>query len=374
MTSVVALAAADCAWLQSPGASRGVVVSSRIRLARSWNAYVFHRKLSRKRQEELVERLLAHLAAVNGLATQWRMSELTELERQALVERQVVSRELAAAKRPGAVHLDGELSAMVNEEDHLRLQVIASGMSLPQLLTRAIAIDTALAEHVQWAVDPRLGYLTACHTNLGTGLRASVMLHLPALSETGELQAVLRAAAKLHLAVRGFHGEGSEATGHTYQLSNARTLGSSEDTYVELITAAVERVVAAEHLARAALLDKVRTRLEDKVFRAWGLLTQARTLATDEVHEALSWLRLGTALDVLSTSDWAIPTHRRWAILDRIAIHCQPAHLQLLHASGDELDVPDRDRLRADIIRSAFKSVEDGGSEGAKERGSEGHD
>jgi protein arginine kinase len=134
MTSVVDLAAADCTWLQSPGASRGVVVSSRIRLARSWNAYVFHRKLSRKRQEELVERLLAHLAAVSGLGTQWRMSELTELERQALVERQVVSRELAAAKRPGAVHLDGELSAMVNEEDHLRLQVIGSGMSLPQRL------------------------------------------------------------------------------------------------------------------------------------------------------------------------------------------------------------------------------------------------
>jgi protein arginine kinase len=351
MSTIAALAAADCPWLQSPGASRGVVLSSRIRLARTWAAYAFHRKLARKRQQELTQRLLAHLAAVDPAGSQWQMQDLGDLERQTLVERQVVSRELAAAKRPGAVHLSGDVAAMVNEEDHLRLQVIGAGLDLERLLQRAVALDQALEARVAWAVDPQLGYLAACHTNLGTGLRASAMLHLPALAETGELKAVLRAAGSLHLAVRGQHGEGTEATGHTFQLSNARTLGSREETYVELVTAAVERVVAAEHLARAALYEKARSRLDDKVFRAWGLVTNARSLTTEEAIEALSWVRLGTALDVLSDRDWAIPTQRRWPLLDRLAIHCQPAHLQLLHAAGETLEPADRDILRATMIR-----------------------
>jgi protein arginine kinase len=351
MSSITDLVAADCPWLASPGSSRGVVVSSRIRLARTWASYSFHRKLSRKRQQELTDRLLEHLLAVDAAGTQWQIQALPELERLALVERQVISRELASAKRPGGVHVHDGLVVMVNEEDHLRLQVIGPGLCLGDLLQRAVAVDQALESRVAWAVHPQFGYLTACHTNVGTGLRASVMLHLPALSETGELQAVLRAAGKLHLAVRGFHGEGTEASGHTYQLSNARTLGGSEEFYAELMVSAVERVVAAEHLARAALLEKARSRLEDKIFRAWGLLTHARSLTSEEANDALSWIRLGTALDVLTEAHWAIPTHRRWRLLDYCAVHSQPAHLQLLHAAGETLEAPDRDRLRATLMR-----------------------
>ena len=367
MTTIAALAAQDCPWLMSPGEHRGIVVSSRIRLARTWAPYSFHRKLSRKRQQELTDRLLDHLAQV-GSGSAWQMQALSEVERLALVERQVISRDLAAAKRPGGVWLDrtalgpatapaAMVAAMVNEEDHLRLQLIGPGLCLPELLARAVALDQALEQRVVWAADARLGYLTACHTNLGTGLRASVMLHLPALSETGELKAVLRAMGKLHLAVRGGHGEGTEPTGHTYQVSNARSLGQTEESYVTAINEAVERVVAAEQLARAGLLEKARTRLEDKVFRAWGLLANARSLSTDELAEQLSWVRLGTALDVLSDQDWAIPTRerdRRWRVLDRLAVQCQPAHLQLLHgpAGGTtELEPADRDRLRAALVR-----------------------
>lgn len=215
-------------------------------------------------------------------------------------------------------------------------------------------------------MHPQLGYLTACHTNLGTGLRASVMLHLPALAETGELKAVLRALGKLHLAVRGGHGEGTEPTGHTFQISNARTLGATEEAYVTAINAAVERVIAAEQVARAVLLDQGRSRLEDKVFRAWGLLGQARSLTTEELAEHLSWLRLGVALDVLGDKEWVVATDsgadsgsaiasttaatHRWQTLDRLAVQGQPAHVQLLNGP-DEREPADRDRLRADLVR-----------------------
>jgi len=369
MRTVTELAGADCSWLMSPGAHRGVVISSRIRLARGWTAYAFHRKLSRKRQQELTDRLLEHLAAVVPVVgAAWQMQALNPIERLALVERQVISRDLSAAKRPGGVFLaeahgaSGHLlAAMVNEEDHLRLQVIGPGLCLPHLLATAVAVDQDLEKRVTWAVHPQLGYLTACHTNLGTGLRASVMLHLPALAETGELKAVLRALGKLHLAVRGGHGEGTEPTGHTFQISNARALGATEEAYVIAIEAAVERVIAAEQIARAAMVEKARPRLEDKVFRAWGMLTSARSLSTEELGEQVSWLRLGVALDVLGDREWVVATGstaetgpgaaaHRWRALDRLAVQGQPAHLQLLNG-GAELEAADRDRLRADLVR-----------------------
>jgi protein arginine kinase len=244
---------------------------------------------------------------------------------------------------------------MINEEDHLRLQVIGPGLQLPALLARAVAVDQALAQRVAWAVHPHFGHLTACHTNLGTGLRASVMLHLPALAETGELMAILRACAKLHLAVRGQHGEGSEAVGHCYQISNARSLGLPEEDYLTVVTEAVQRVVAAEHLARAQLVAKARNRLEDKVFRAWALLTSARRLTTEELLSEWSWVRLGVALDVLGPHHWAIPTgspsHHRWRILDRLALEAQPAHLQILHMEGHDVEATTRDEMRADLVR-----------------------
>jgi len=331
-----------------------VVVSSRVRLARTWAGWSFHRKLSRARQEELTTRLSEHVAGVLPDATVYGMSGLDELERTALAERQVVSRELASAKRPGAVvveEADGlVVSALINEEDHLRLQVFAPGLDLTRPLARAVAIDQALEKRVAWATHPRLGYLTACHTNVGTGLRASCMLHLPALSETGELKQVLRALSVLHMAVRGDHGEGSEAAGHCYQISNARTLGHDEGWYAVSIREAVVRVVQAELLARRQLLAKARARLEDKVYRAWGVLTGARRLTTEELAVERSWLRLGTALDVLDQDTWAIPTDRRWRILDQLALLPQPAHLQVL--AGATMDAPLRDEHRATIVRT----------------------
>lgn len=346
MTTVGDIVGQPCAWLQSPGDHDGIVVSSRIRLARNVAGYAFHRKLSRQRQQELVDELIAAIAR----ATDWKdplvaqVPRLSDAERQALVERQLISRDLAGGKSPAGVYVsrDEIHSLMLNEEDHVRLQVIQSGFSLHDNLARAVALDRALERELEWSYHPTLGYLTACHTNVGTGMRASIMLHLPALAETGELKQVLRALTKLHMTVRGQHGEGSEANGHYYQVSNMRSLGVDEATVVESITECAQKIVSAEQLARQALLDKGRVRLEDRVHRAWGVLTNARSIDTAELNEQMSWLRLGVALHVLD-----IP---KWAVLDKILLQCQPAHLQLLHAHAE--DPTERDPLRANLVRT----------------------
>jgi protein arginine kinase len=228
--------------------------------------------------------------------------------------------------------------------------VFASGLDLESLLVRAVAIDCQLERDLGWAFDERLGYLTACHTNVGTGLRASVMLHLPALAETGELKTVLRALDKLHLAVRGRFGEGSESAGHYYQLSNRRTLGVDEAGLVRLVHEAALRVIEAERIAREVLMTSAehRPRAEDRIWRAWALLTHARSLTSEELVENLAWLRLGLALDVLRSR--TMSQRPDWATLDRILVQCQPAHLQAIHPAAS--DSAYRDRLRAELIRT----------------------
>ena len=345
MSTIAALANRPAAWLNSPGSHGGIVVSSRIRLARNLPTFPFQRKLSRMRQEELV----THLGEVAGRITHLRnplnlkLDALEEIERLALAERQLISRDLAGGKRPAGVLISGDEvhSLMFNEEDHLRLQVISSGLCASANLELAIAVDQALEKECHWSSHAEYGYLTACPTNVGTGLRASVMLHLPALLETGELKPVLRSLSKLHMTVRGLHGEGSEPAGHYYQISNQRALGMSERQIIDHLNDTVERIVAYEQLARQALLTNHRWKLDDRVFRAWGTLSNARSLTTDELNEQLSWIRLGVALSLLG---WA-----NWKALDRIFLQCQPAHVQLAHPEAT--DVEARDRLRADLVR-----------------------
>lgn len=345
MSQIAPLLSRPSAWLNSPGTHGGVVISSRVRLARNLDGFAFQRKLSKVRQQELVDHLRATVDTVAHLpgALSLRLDTLTDLERQALVERQLISRDLAGGKKPAGVYISGDEihSLMFNEEDHLRLQVISAGMCVNANLELAVQLDRALEKALPWSNHPDYGYLTACPTNVGTGLRASVMLHLPALVETGEFKQVMRSLGKLHMTVRGLHGEGSEPSGHFYQISNQRALGLSEQQLVDHLNETVERVIAYEHLAREALVTKSRLKLEDKVHRAWGLLTHARSLTSDELTDQLSWVRLGVALRVLQ---W-----QNWKMLDRIFLQCQPAHIQLQNA--DAADVEARDRLRAELVR-----------------------
>lgn len=345
------VAAQPAPWLASPGEHGGVVLVSRVRLARNLDGWPFSRKLAPARARQLVERL-AEAAARTGEGRLLRIDRFTPAGRQVLVERHLVSRELAGSKRASGLWLseDQTTALMLGEEDHLRLQVFAPGLDLERLMARALELDVRLERDLGWAFDERLGYLTACHSNVGTGMRASVMLHLPALAETGELKAVLRALDKLHLAVRGRFGEGSESHGHYYQLSNRRTLGLDEAAIVRLVHEAALRVIEAERIAREALLSGVvsRNHLEDKVYRAWAVLANARSLGSEELTGHLSWLRLGLALNVLHPS--IVSSRPTWAVLDRIFLRCQPAHLEACHPAAE--DNAYRDRLRAELVRT----------------------
>ena len=345
MSQLAPLLARTASWLNSPGSHGGIVISSRVRLARNIEGFAFQRKLSPVRQQELVDHLMVKVSATapmpNALAL--KIDQLNPLERLALVERQLISRDLAGGKRPAGVYISSDemYSLMFNEEDHLRLQVISAGLCINANLELAVQLDRTLEKALPWSNHPEFGYLTACPTNVGTGLRASVMLHLPALVETGEFKQVMRSLSKLHMTVRGLHGEGSEPTGHFYQISNQRALGLSEQQLVDHLNETVERIIAYEQLARQSMMTKSRTRLEDKIFRAWGLLTHARSLTSDELIDQLSWIRLGAGIGIL--------TWRNWKMLDRILLQSQPAHIQLQNAHAE--DVEARDQLRADLVR-----------------------
>ncbi len=345
MSQLAPLLARTASWLNSPGSHGGIVISSRIRLARNIEGFAFQRKLSTVRQQELVDHLSQQVATTARLpnALSLKLDDLEPLERLALVERQLISRDLAGGKRPAGVYISGDemYSLMFNEEDHLRLQVISAGLCINANLELAVQLDRTLEKALQWSVNDQFGYLTACPTNVGTGMRASVMMHLPALVETGEFKQVMRSLGKLHMTVRGLHGEGSEPTGHFYQISNQRALGLSEQQLVDHLNETVERIIAYEQLARQSMMTKARPRLEDKCFRAWGLLTHARSLTSDELIDQLSWIRLGAGLTILP---W-----RNWKMLDKILLQSQPAHIQLQHADAD--DVEARDQLRAELVR-----------------------
>jgi protein arginine kinase len=267
-----------------------------------------------------------------------------EIDRQLLVERHLIRKQHAAAEgaRGVAVGENETLSIMINEEDHLRIQVLRSGLQLDEAWDQINAIDDALESKLDFAFHPRFGYLTACPTNVGTGIRVSVMLHLPALKLTGEIEKVFRAAKDLKLAVRGLYGEGTEATGDFYQISNQTTLGKSEEEIIsEFRHLVIPKIIDYEHHARRALVNDHTTALDDKVRRALGLLRSARLMASEETLFLLSHLRMGIHLG--RVKDVEIRT------LNELFLLTQPAHLQKI--SGRKLEGDLRRAARADYIR-----------------------
>jgi protein arginine kinase len=333
-------------WLACGGPMGDVVISSRIRLARNLAAHHFLCKTTADERASLEAQLTDAISASDfGRETFYvDVEKCDTLDRQFLVERHLISRQHAESNgnRGVAVSDDETLALMINEEDHLRIQVLRRGMNLDAAWDQINVVDSTLGTMVDFASHEQFGYLTACPTNVGTGLRVSVMLHLPALKLTNEIEKVFRAAKEMRLAVRGLFGEGTDAIGDYFQISNQVTLGQSEDEILEAFKLQViPAVVKYEQEARQALIRNKSTALDDKVWRAWGLLENARAISSEETLYLLSHLRMGVVLERIKRVDLAT--------LNELFIASQSAHLQKRH--GGPLDGEQRSVARADYIR-----------------------
>jgi len=306
------------------------VLSSRVRLARNVQGYSFPGPMTK-----------------SGFNKE--LSELNSLQKQVLVEQHLISRELAA-KNVGCgivVNKEKTIAVMINEEDHFRLQSIQHGFNLKKAYRSLNKIDDQLSGSLHYAYDETLGFLTSCPSNLGTGLRASVMLHLPALTISEQIQPVLKAVSKLGLAIRGIYGEGTESMGHYYQISNQSTLGESEAEIIERIERMVKQIITAEENARQKLLIEQEDQLNDKIGRAYGVLKHAKVISSKEALDLLSLLRLGT--------DAGMFPEEHLKTCDHLMMYIQPAHLQFLE--GGKLEMAKRDKIRAKIISSHLQTV-----------------
>ena len=341
-------------WLDASGDHPDIVLSTRIRLARNVEGYAFTpraRDGERLRVLSQVREAAQHLEPLSQ-SVLLRVDELPQLDRQLLHERHLVSKELAGFDGPhgvrtgAAVLLGDDVSVMVNEEDHLRLQALRSGFELPAAWRAVERLDQELGGRLPYAFHGEFGFLTACPTNTGTGMRASVLIHLPGLVLTKEIQKVLAGLQQMGLTYRGLYGEGSEVVGNFFQISNQTTLGRAEDELIDHLAQVVRRVIEKEEEARRVLLRDAGTTVEDKLWRAYGTLRYARSLTFDEAMNYLSGVRLAVGLKLIS--GLSVYT------LNKLLIFCQPAHLAYLE--GRALTEAETHVARARYVRQALLS------------------
>ncbi|MBN2490493.1 MAG: protein arginine kinase [Planctomycetes bacterium] len=337
-------------WLKGSGPESDIVISSRIRLARNLQGYAFRTKLAPAARIALEQKLHEAIDAA-GLPEKVRYSrldEFPEVDRQYLLERHLISREHAGGEgaRGVAVTASENISIMTLEEDHLRLQVLRSGLDLDACWTEIDRLDDRLEEHLTYAFDPELGYLTACPTNVGTGIRVSVMLHLPGLVLTQHIERMFRSIVRISLVVRGLYGEGTQASGDFFQVSNQVTLGQTERQIIDEFKQFVPRIIDYERKVREKLLTSDRERIEDRVSRACGTLRSARTISSAEAMEKLSLVRLGVNMGL-------IPDLEIGAV-NSIFINAQPAHI--IKRAGRAMDAEERDVARARYIQEEMGS------------------
>jgi protein arginine kinase len=337
-------------WLSSGGDHHPIVISSRVRLARNLAKMPFPGWAKKSERIRILEEIKPEVEVLPEMSNSFsqQLNELSATEKQVLVERHLISREHAAKGMGSAVVINSAqtLSIMVNEEDHLRMQAITCGFDLPQTFQLIDRIDTMLESQLDFAFDEELGYLTACPTNVGTGMRASAMVHLPGLVLSEQINQVVNSVNKIGLAVRGLYGEGTEAMGNLFQVSNQTTLGEKEDQIIDRLNKVIETLIQRENQARTNLLDTRRTMLMDQVGRAYGILNYSYSISSKEALNLLSVLRLGIDLGFF-------PEQGR-TIINKLLLDTQPAHLQ--HVSQQKLAADERDHLRADTVREQLKS------------------
>jgi protein arginine kinase len=342
-------------WLRGTGPESDIVISSRIRLARNLADYPFVSRATESDRSGIEQLLRDRIDAlkkeeqVPSESLYVDVEQLSAVDRQFLVERQLISREHAESSgaRSAVFDKDERFSVMVNEEDHLRIQVIKSGLDLPAAWAQADHLDDLFEEHITYAFNERIGYLTACPTNVGTGVRVSVMLHLPALVITRQIEKVFKSLQKINLAVRGLYGEGSQALGDFYQISNQITLGMTEDELMKKVSDVVPVLIDYERQAREFLVRESQETLHDRVSRAFGILRTAQTISSEETMHLLSSVRMGINLGLIN--------HLGISTINKLFIHTQPAHLQKI--SGIELETSDRNIQRASYLRQQLEAA-----------------
>lgn len=337
-------------WMTAEGEQSDIVLSTRIRLARNLRGRLFPICSGREEAERVHD-------AVNEAVSQLEnphfsgtaMADLRPLERQILVEKHLISPQLSDPERYGSVLLsdDETVSIMVNEEDHIRIQCIYPGLQIEQAYEQADRLDSELESKLDYAFDETFGYLTSCPSNTGTGMRASVMMHLPALTITKQINRIIPAISRLGIVVRGSYGEGSEALGNIYQVSNQLTLGKSEEEILKDLENIANRLIAHERKSRGLLLEKSQIHLENRLYRSLGTITHARILPTAEAAKCLSDVRLGIDLEIIQNVDMTI--------LNELMIFMQPGFLQ--QYAEAELTAEERDVFRAQLFRDRL-SVE----------------
>ncbi|WP_110114947.1 protein arginine kinase [Bacillus sp. CGMCC 1.16541] len=337
-------------WMNQDASNSDIVLSSRIRLARNVEDYLFPTFLTREQSVEVLHFFKEALLSTKELQEDVHfinMSDLEALQKRVLVEKHLISPHLIQQSNFGACLLSEkeDFSIMINEEDHLRIQCLFPGLQLTEALNKANELDNWIEKHVNYAFDEERGYLTSCPTNVGTGLRASVMMHLPALVLTRQINRIIPAINQLGLVVRGIYGEGSEALGNIFQVSNQITLGKSEIDIVEDLNSVVHQLIAQERSAREALVKTSSIELEDQVYRSYGILTNSRIIESKEASKCLSDVRLGIDLGYITS----IPKN----ILNELIIMIQPGFLQ--QYNGGSLKPNERDIRRASLIRERLE-------------------
>lgn len=333
------------AWLSEAGPENDVVISSRVRFARNIEDVPFPGRMKPQDAELVVETVRWALGEA-GYLNQGQFFEdgmLSEPQGQYFVERHLVSPDILVAKnRKGLfVSSDERLSVMINEEDHIRFQSLVAGLDFATAFRLASSLDEKLESQLVYAYSEGFGFLTACPTNLGTGMRASVFFHLPGLVLTREIEKVLRGAYAVGLLVRGIYGEGSDTKGNLFQVSNQRTLGQSEAEIIEVLMNVCRQIIDYERKAREYLMHNLRVEIEDKVFRSLGILRGARIISTDEATNLLTTVRLGIVLGIIN--------ELKVSEVSQLLVLIRPANLQVI--LGEKLEAAERDERRATFIR-----------------------
>ncbi|MCD6169114.1 MAG: protein arginine kinase [Candidatus Latescibacteria bacterium] len=339
-------------WLDSSGEYSEIVISSRARLARNLDSVPFASRASEAQLSQVLNNVLAARERSNYLKDIFfiDISQLSKIDRQILVERHLISPGLAEGKdQHQGILLDEQelVSVMVNEEDHLRLQAMQSGLQLQEVWALVDKFDDEFSRLLDYSFSEKLGYLTACPSNVGTGLRISVLIHLPALVLTREIEKVLRAITQVGMTVRGFYGEGTEVLGNFFQISNQVTLGKSEEQIIGSLKKIVTEVIESELKSRQTLINDARYQLEDKIWRALGILENARLLTTEEFMNLCSAVRLGRSMELIPYPDFKT--------LNQLIVMVQPSHLQKL--AGRYLESSERDIFRANIVRERLQGA-----------------